>query len=295
MVSAFRILLHVCFVIFLGLTSSCSAPSPPQAVDASVRIRWARDPETLDPFNQLNQNAVDAQALLHGSLLVVNPQSRKFEPFLAEALPGLSYRGDSLTLLSYRLRPLATWDAGQPITSKDVAFTLKLLFCKGVPNEGFQMQVGFIQNLITDPNDARHFTLVCKGKAPDFVHASGDFPVLSEAAFDPGGLLHKYSVAEVRGHATTRRLAELVAVQATVAARYAAAAPGQHPEKLSGCGPYRLEHWGKDRNLVFARKKKMVGRLHKRFYRLSGQAREAGVPHHPRRGHGVVGAQQWPV
>ena len=259
MVSVFRILRPSCLVVLIGLMSSCSAPLPSQAVDAPVRIRWARDPETLDPFNQPNQNATDAHALLNGSLLAVNPQSRKFEPFLAEALPGVSYCGDSLTLLAYRLRPAATWDGGQPITSEDVAFTLKLLFCKGVPNEGFQMQAGFIQNIITDLKDARRFTLVCKGKAPDFVHASGDFPVLPEAALDPDGLLRQYSVAEVRGHATARRLIGLAVVQATIAARYAAAAPGQNPDKLGGCGPYRLEHWGKDRNLVFARKKKWWG------------------------------------
>ena len=254
-----RSLMLASLAVSAGVTSSCSAPSKPQAVDAPVRIRWARDPESLDPFTQPNQNAVEAQGLLHCSLLAVNPETRRFEPFLAEALPTVSYSGDSLTLLSYRLKPVATWDSGKPITAADVAFTLKLLFCKGVPNEGFQIQEAFIQDIKTDPGDERRFTLVCKGKAPDYVQASGDYPVVREAALDPEGRMRKFSLAEFQGRASASRRAELAQVQQLIAARYTAASPAQHPQKLEGCGAYSLKEWSRDRQVVFTRKKNWWG------------------------------------
>jgi ABC-type transport system substrate-binding protein len=242
-----------------GLTSSCSSPAKPQASNAPVRIRWARDPESLDPFTQPNQNAVDAQGLLNGGLLAVNPQTRKFEPFIAASLPAVAYSGDSLTLLSYRLRPEASWDSGKPITAADVAFTLKLLFCPGVPNEGFQAQVGFVRDIKLDPSDARRFTLVCKGKSPDFARASGDFPVVREASLDPAGRLRKFSLAEFRGRTTGARNTELKQFQAQIATSYAAANPGQHPDKLGGSGPYVLKTWNRDHQVTFVRKKKWWG------------------------------------
>ncbi|MDB5267076.1 MAG: hypothetical protein JWP58_116 [Hymenobacter sp.] len=254
-----RLLLLASLAVPAGVTSSCSSPSKPQAVDAPVRIRWAKDPESLDPFAQPNQNAVEAQGLMTGSLLAVNPETRKFEPFLAEALPLVSYSGDSLTLLSYRLKPAATWDSGQPITAADVAFTLKLIFCKGVPNEGFQLQEAFIRDIQSDPHDARRFTLVCKGKAPDYAQASGDFPVVPEASLDPEGRLRKYSLAEFQGWARASRRTELAQVQQLIAARYTAPRPAPHPQQLGGCGPYSLTEWNRDRQVVFTRKKNWWG------------------------------------
>lgn len=259
MAPALRFLLFASLAVPAVATSSCSAPARPPAADAPVRIRWAKDPESLDPFTQPNQNAVEAQGLLTGGLLSVNPTTRKYEPFLAEALPTVSYRGDSLTLLSYRLRSVAAWDSGQPITAADVAFTLKLLFCKGVPNEGLQLREAFVRDVQLDPRDARRFTLVCQGKAPDYVPASGDFPVLREAALDPDGRMRPYSLAEFRGRAGAARRAGLAAVQQLVAARYAAASPAQHPQPLGGCGPYALTDWSRDRHVVFARKKNWWG------------------------------------
>ncbi|WP_460618926.1 ABC transporter substrate-binding protein [Hymenobacter ruber] len=254
-----RLLLFASLAVSAAVTSSCSSPSKPQAVDAPVRIRWARDPESFDPFMQPNQNAVEAQGLLTGGLLAVNPETRRYEPFLAEALPIVTYNGDSLTLLSYRLKPAAAWDSGKPITAADVAFTLKLIFCKGVPNEGFQLQEAFIRDIKLDPSDARRFTLVCKGKAPDYVQASGDFPVLQEAALDPEGRMRKYSLAEFQGRASASRRPELAQVQQLIAARYTTAGPAQHPQQLGGCGPYSLKEWNRDRQAVFTRKKNWWG------------------------------------
>ncbi len=216
-----------------------------------VRIRWATDPETLDPLMQPNQSSADAENLLHLSLLQVDYAKSSYAPGLADSLPGIKLVGDSLTLLTYCLRRAATWDNGQPVLASDVAFTLKLMQAPGVPNENIRTRFSFIQELRADPHNVRRFTLVCRGQASDFAQTSGDFFILPEAALDARGTLRRYRLADlINRPANAASDTALVAL----AQRYAAAAPGQHPERLPGCGPYRLVSWEKGHRLRFQRK-----------------------------------------
>ncbi|WP_196294395.1 ABC transporter substrate-binding protein [Hymenobacter ruricola] len=198
-----------------------------------------------------NQTAVDANYLLNCSLLQADLVTHQFAPVLAEALPTVQFLGDSLMRLHYSLRPEATWDNGRPVLATDVAFTLKLMFCPGLPNETPSSEYRFIREILLDPNNPRRFSLVCTGQAVEYVQASGDFFVLPEASLDPGGEMRRFSLADLQHRPAT---ALPNAVLQALAQRYAAAAPGQTPERLPGCGPYRLVKWEKDRYLRFRRK-----------------------------------------
>ena len=213
----------------------------------SIRVRWPHDPEAIAPFQLPNQLAVDAANLLHSSLLQSDFSAGKIAPALAGALPTAQLVGDSLTWLSYQIRQEASWDDGRPVLATDVAFTLKLMFCPGVPNETSRLQYGFIQALIPDRTDPRRFVLECRGQASEYEQASGDFFILPEAALDPQGLLRRFSLAELQTRPVSARPDSALAA---VARRYRAFAPG----KLPGCGPYQLAAWEKDRYLTFRRK-----------------------------------------
>ena len=232
-----------------GLLTACSGPGA--NVADGVRIRWAADPESLDPLVQLNQASTDADNLLHLSLLQTDFAKSSYSPGLADSLPRIRLVGDSLTLLTYCLRGAAAWDNGQPVLASDVAFTLKLMQAPGLPNEGIRTQFSFIRELRADPNNARRFTLVCRGQASDFAHASGDFFILPEAALDARGTLRRYHLADLIDRPAS---AAPDTALGAIARRYATAAPGQHPERLPGCGPYRLISWEKDHLLRFQRK-----------------------------------------
>ncbi|MBF9239111.1 ABC transporter substrate-binding protein [Hymenobacter sp. BT683] len=224
-------------------SQSCSAP---EGKDLAIRVRCAYDPESLNPLQLPNQQAFDAANLLHVSLLQADFSKKEIAPALAEALPTAELVGDSLTRVSYRIRPAATWDTGGPVLATDVAFTLKLMFCPGVPNETSRLQFGFIQGLIPDPHDPRRFTLECRGQGTEYQQATGDFFILPEAALDPQGELRRFSLAALQRRPQNAPDSGLAAV----ARRYRALAPG----KLPGCGPYQLTAWEKDRYLAFRRK-----------------------------------------
>ncbi|RZJ87854.1 MAG: hypothetical protein EOO60_11765 [Hymenobacter sp.] len=124
-------LFWVGFLLAVG-SSACSSPTKPHK-NTSIRIRWTRDPENLSPLVQPNQNALDALTLLHSGLLQLNFSTGTYSPALADSLPRTRLLGDSLTELSYQLRRAATWDDGRPVLATDVAFTLKLFRCPGIP------------------------------------------------------------------------------------------------------------------------------------------------------------------
>ena len=242
---SFRILLWAAILL---LSISCSTK---RRHSDSIRIRWAHDPETLAPLLLPNQPATEANNLLHVSLLQIDYLTESFAPVLAQALPSVQLVGDSVMNIGYALQPAATWDDGHPILASDVEFTLKLLFCPDLPNEAARNRYRFIRAVLTDPKAPRRFTLVCRGQALEYVHNTGDFFILPEAALDPGRQLRRFSLAELQ-----RRPASAPpdsALQA-VARRYLAAATSRGINQLPGGGPYQLVKWEKDRYLRFRRK-----------------------------------------
>lgn len=240
----------VCFLL-LGL-GACSPPAKQQATN-TVHIRWNRDPENLSPLVLANQNAVDAANLLYCGLLQLDYSTGTYAPALADSLPRRQLLGDSLLQLHYQLRRQATWDDGQPVLASDVAFTLKLLLSPGLPNEKARAQLGFIRDIKLDATNTRRFAFVCGGQAPELSIESGDFPILPEAAFDPTHILRRYSVAALAGYPAGRPLTPALD---TLVQRYQQANLSRHPERLPGCGPYRLTAWQTNHFLTFVRKRR---------------------------------------
>ena len=236
--------------LLLLLASACATPSA-KHTSSPITIRWSQDPETLDPLALPNQSAYDAANLLHESLLLVDYQTNKYAPALAQALPRAHAIGDSLTALDYELRTAATWDNGHPVLATDVDFTLKLLHCPGLPNENSRAQFSFIRQVRIDLVNPRNFTLICRGQGEEISNSSGDFLVLPEDALDPAHTLRRLPLATIQDWPAGRT--PHPAVTALVQ-RYRQANLARHPDHLPGCGPYRLAAWETNRELRFRRK-----------------------------------------
>jgi ABC-type transport system substrate-binding protein len=242
---------YLWFGWLLAVGSSSCTSSAEQQANTTVKIRWSRDPESLSHLTQPNQNAVDAISLLHCSLLQPDLSTGVHSPALADSLPLRRLVGDSLTHMRYQLRRTAAWDSGRPVLATDVAFTLKLIFCPGLPNEKARAQLSFIQDIKLDSTNPRRFTLVCRGQAPELSYESGDFPIVSEDALDPTHSLRQFSVANMVATQSNQSVAPALTA---LAERYQKADLGHHPERLPGCGPYRMTAWKPDRFLTFERK-----------------------------------------
>lgn len=237
------------------LTSACSVP-PAKQVSSPIHIRWARDPETLDPLAPPNQSAFDATNLLYLSLLQIDYQSNNYAPALAQEFPKAILVGDSLTLVEYQLREAAAWDDGRPVLATDVDFTLKLMHCPRLPNENSRVQFGFIRQVRLDPANLRHFTLLCRGQGAETLTASGDFFILPEATLDPAHTLRRIPLATLQDWPASRPPDPAVAA---LVRRYQQANLARYPGRLPGCGSYRLEAWETNRELRFRRKAQWWG------------------------------------
>ncbi|WP_082017136.1 ABC transporter substrate-binding protein [Hymenobacter sp. DG25B] len=217
----------------------------------NVRIRWPRDPETLHPHTLANALAIQAINLTYQSLLAIDAPQQRIVPWLAEALPVVRRAGNT-SYLTYRIRPAATWNDGQPITAQDIIFTLKTMRCPDLPNERMRATYGFVRSVQLDSTDTRQFTLVCDQFAPDYVLTSGDFAVLPEHLLDPGHQLRAFSLGRLDSVGAT-----LPAVKQFVK-EFSKARLEQSPGKY-GSGPYVLKSWQSGQQLVFARKKPWWG------------------------------------
>ena len=224
--------------------SACTQQAPPQA----VRIRWAKDAESLDPMANKSSQGREVLGLLHLSLLSLDAHSLKMVPVLAAGLPTVQAQ-DTLMRVTYTLRPEATWDTGQPVLATDVAYTLKMMYCPGLPNEMMALNYGMVLDVELDPANPRRVTLVCqRATVEELLVGSGDFAVLSEDALDPKKSLRvvPFRLLKRDPKAAERQFPALTAY----AARYHAASPERQP----GCGPYRLLSWERERALRVQRK-----------------------------------------
>ena len=216
--------------------------------------RWARDPETLDPLALPNQSAIRCQQTCCTWLLLQIDYQR--DTIRAGASPA-AFRRWTLTrairsrCLIISLREAATWDDGRPVLATDVDFTLKLLYCPGLPNENSRAQFSFIRQVRLDPADPRHFVLVCRGQGSELIIASGDYSVLPEASLDPNHTLRALPLAALQDWPATQAPAPAVAA---LVQRYQQANLARQPDHLSGCGPYQLIGWETGRQLRFQRK-----------------------------------------
>lgn len=243
-----RLLQGLGFYLLIAFLPACSRQAAPPD---TVRVRWIRDPESLNPVFNPNDYANEAIGLLYQNLLKVDRQRQVYVPWLAESLPTIKRQG-SLTLITYELRAAATWDNGQPIVAQDVAFTLKVMNCPGLPNEQARTQFSFIKDVYLDSTNSRRFTLVCQGRAPEYAHVSGDYPILPEYALDPQRQLRSIALATLTQYEPVP-LSKYPTLTAFVQ-RYNAAKLDKNPSLLPGSGPYQLKLWRSGQVLSFQRK-----------------------------------------
>jgi peptide/nickel transport system substrate-binding protein len=235
------------FALFLLLLLGCRRPQP---AGNEVRVQLAQDPESLNPVNFTSKNAGQLINLLFQSLLTVDLADGKLKPLLAEALPFVAKK-DTVSLLTYQIRPEATWANGTPVTAADVAFTLKVLKAPLVNNEKLRPVYDFIRDIRLDSKDPKKFTLVCAAFVPEHQLLSGDFFVLPQYLFDPGSLLNNFTLPQFANQfdalAADSKLQQF-------AEKFNSADFSRNPKFLNGSAGYELAAWQTGRTIQFKRK-----------------------------------------
>jgi peptide/nickel transport system substrate-binding protein len=140
----------------LALALLAAAPARAQAPKKVLKMGWAQDPQTLNPFVDYDEEDFTVWALNWDLLVGFSPKNLGPAPGLATSW---DISPDKKTV-TFHLVKNAKWSDGQPITSKDVKYSLETLGGNGALFTSYTENVSAIET--PDPD-----TVVIKTKRPD--------------------------------------------------------------------------------------------------------------------------------
>jgi peptide/nickel transport system substrate-binding protein len=121
-----------------------------------LRIGWAQDPQTLNPFVGLDEENFNVWSLNYDLLINFSPEDLTPAPGIAESWEVSEDR----RTVTFELDPDKYWSDGEPVTSKDVKYSLETLGSEGVIFSGYTDEITSIKT-----PDAH--TVVITTKEPD--------------------------------------------------------------------------------------------------------------------------------
>jgi peptide/nickel transport system substrate-binding protein len=163
--------------------------APGRAQDAGsgggnvLRIGWAQDPQTLNPFVSLDEEAFNVWSLNYDLLVNFDPENLTPAPGVAESWEVSEDR----RTVTFTLDPDRVWSDGEPVTSKDVKFSLEVLGGEGDIFSGYTSEI----TRIATPDER---TVVIETREPDARIIGGLFVYII-----PEHVWGKESIDEITG------------------------------------------------------------------------------------------------
>jgi peptide/nickel transport system substrate-binding protein len=151
--------------VLLALSACCAVLAvaiPASAQDSSgggesiLRIGWAQDPRTLNPFVGLDEEDYNVWAMNWDLLVNFNPKDLSPAPGIATSWQV----SDDKKTVTFKLDPDAKWSDGKPITSADVKWSLETLGSEG------DLFTNYTSN-VTSINTPDPYTVVINTSRPD--------------------------------------------------------------------------------------------------------------------------------
>lgn len=194
------------------------------------------DPESFNPYTSSDAGASQVLAYVFESLLYAENEP----PYTLRGRVASAYPTVSADRLSYtfELRPDARFSDGQPLTSDDVLFSMKVI-------QNPRVLAAHLRNYFAAVRDVRQdgpqrITFVCD--KPYFRNdvALGFFEILPKHFYDPAGLMDAVTVASLIDGSWEK------GPQAANVTRFAERFNQDFGRKVMGSGPYVVEDFARD-------------------------------------------------
>lgn len=218
-----------------------------------VRVWQPADPDNLNPFTHTHAQAGYINENIYQGLFSPDPVSLQPLPVLA-AKP-LEISPDGL-IFTCEVRPEAKWADGSPVTGHDFAFTMKAIFnpeCNSAPYRG---AYDFIQDVVVDSANPRRFQVVAKFPFFRAEAIVSYIEFMPRYLLDPNNYLGPYTVAQMNtevGSKEETALRNMPGIR-EFATLFNSPEYGRDPKFISGSGPYALESWTPNQQIVVVRK-----------------------------------------
>jgi len=240
--------------MLLLLIAGCR--NEPVRTSYAVTIRLPNEPESLNPIISRSIYASQIEGLVMPCLAEYDPVSMTLSPLLVTEIPVEETNpdpanGKGSSMFRMTLRPEATWDDGQPVTSADYLFTLKTVYNPYAGTVSWRSFMDFIRDVETDPTDPKKLTIYLDTTFMLATEAVTNFNLYPAHLYDPEGVLEKFTLAELRDP-TASRTPEQDSLLKQFAGQFES--PEYAREKVRGCGPYALDQWTTGESIRLKRK-----------------------------------------
>ncbi len=242
--------------LFTGCPSDSNIEEEGTTMDKEGKLMryMSNEPETLNPYNTSEGNAIIIAEKLYQCLLQLDMFSYELVPVVAKDRPTISILDGGKVKMDFELRPELKWDNGEKILAEDVAFSLKVMNCPKVDNSSRRIYLDFIEDIIIDPENPAKFSFMCKRPYMLMESALTDFQILPAYVYDPEGLLKDYTVKQLTANNEALEKDEKLL-------KFAESfnAPKFQREVAAGSGPYAFERWETSQRVVLKRKDNWYG------------------------------------
>jgi len=228
-----------------------------------VTIHELDDPDGMNPLATSAANAEYIQNNIFCKLLKYDQSTLKLVPQLAAKRPEITaleegpYAGGMS--LTYEIHPEAMWDNGTPVTGEDVVFSYKAVKNPKTNSAQLRPYIQFIHSVKVDPKNNKKFTIYSKERYFKAEESSGqEVFILPEYHYDPEGIMRQFTIEQL---STPENITELMSDPNITRFAENFNSPGfnRDPEKVVGCGPYKLVEWETGQRIVLERKEDWWG------------------------------------
>lgn len=221
-----------------------------------VTVRLPAEPAKLNPL--LYRSGYESQVFEHIFQYLMDfsyEETSELVPILVTGRPRQSpiTEGPNAggTRYEFELRPEARWDNGEPVTARDVEFTMKAIFNPTMPTQRIRAFLEFFRGMELDPENPRKFTFVTGNPYVLAEEVLSNLVIIPSYIYDPKNILENYSLDQFLG-AEAERLKENDAALQEFTDEFNK--PEYSREKLVGSGAYRLKEWQAGQRIVLERK-----------------------------------------
>ena len=259
----FRIHLPVLCLALLTLFSCRTEPREEVPVvdfkrtENVVAVRLPAEPAKLNPL--LYRSGYESQVFEHLFQYLMNfsyDDRSELVPVLVTDRPKQTPITDGPnaggTRFEFELRPEARWDNGEPVTARDVEFTMKAIYNPTMPTQRIRAFLDFFRGIELDPDNPRRFTFITGNPYVLAEEVLSNLVIIPSYIYDPKNILENYTLDQFLG-AGAEQLKENDAALQEFTDEFNK--PEYSREKLVGSGPYRMKEWQAGQRIVLERKK----------------------------------------
>lgn len=238
--------------------TSCSSSSKKSANSGKpeVIVHQLSDADMLNPITYVDANAGYINKNIWQALVDMDFKTLELVPVLAAKRPEIVKTDNGGMEITYEIRPEAAWDNGQPITAKDVEFTLKVIKNPKVNNPQNKPYYEFIQDIKLYPENPKKFTLICDKVYILAEYSSGDYGVIPAHMYDPKGLMNDFTIRQLNEEKA--KLENDPKIN-EFAQDFNSEKRQREVQFIEGSGAYKFKEWVTGQRIVLERKQNWWG------------------------------------